>query len=72
MSWEVRERLPIIGVVMDGKTTIHKTEAISAKSDREHMEFHEAKRKEAETWLDENYPEWKDPFAYWDQLQLNQ
>lgn len=18
------------------------------------------------TWLDENYPEWKDPFAYWD------
>lgn len=23
-------------------------------------------RREAERWLDKNYPEWRDPFAYWE------
>ena len=76
-GYSVDEKLgtqgPITRVVTDGGTVgksgkaIYLTEAIptsDTKSDR--FRAYQSAGKEAEAWLNENYPDWRDPFAYWD------
>jgi len=55
------------GVVLDGRKVIYDTEVIRLIGTR--AEKFRATRtliKKGEAWLDENFLDWKDPFAYWE------
>lgn len=55
------------GVVLDGRKTIHETEVIRLAGDkRARFRATRGLIKEAEAWLDQNYPDWRNSFAYWD------
>ncbi len=55
------------GVVTDGRTTIFTTDVVELVGDRRAtFRATRAVLKEAEAWLDTHYPNWRDPFAYWD------
>lgn len=55
------EEVPFVGVVMDGGTEIHRTEAkVTTDSDSEEL------RREASEWLMAKYPNADMPFAHWD------
>lgn len=55
------------GVVTDGRTVIFTTDVVELAGDRR-ATFRQTREvlKQAEVWLDANYPNWRDPFAYWD------
>ena len=56
-----------IAEVLDGDTVIHTTEPIKLPEDRD-KQYAEARKADeaAHAWLDENFPEWQSPSAYWD------
>ncbi len=55
------------GVVTDCGKTLHVTEVAELEGDR--LQRYRITRqliKQARVWLDENYPDWMDSFAYWE------
>lgn len=52
--------------VTDGDTVIHTTEPISVAGDAKDYEVSNKATDVARHWLDEHYPDWKNPAAYWD------
>lgn len=54
---------PKQGVVTDRGETIWTSERTAARDD---WTLHDNLDKEAEDWLAERYPDWKNPMAYWD------
>lgn len=55
------------GVVTDGRAVIFTTDVVELSGARR-ATFRQTREalKQAEVWLDANYPNWHDPFAYWD------
>lgn len=51
--------------VMDGEEEIFATEPVSAEG-REGYEVTDLANQAASDWLDEHYPDWMNPAAYWD------
>lgn len=56
---------PIQGVALDGEEAIFTTTPQKASVEN-YTETKDALRKEAETYLDTRYPDWRNPLAYWD------
>lgn len=54
--------------VTDSGKVIHTTEPIHlpAKEDRKYYEIGDKADKTAKAWLDQHYPDWRNPGAYWD------
>ncbi len=48
-------------VILDGAAVLH-TIGIHSADDYQTGDMHE---KQAEQWLDQNYPDWRNPLAYW-------
>ncbi|MEK7655236.1 MAG: hypothetical protein AAB386_00955 [Patescibacteria group bacterium] len=51
--------------VTDSGKVIHTTEPIKYESEKRHDSY-DAAYEQARAWLDERYPDWQDPSAYWD------
>jgi len=49
-------------VVTDGAASLHSFERIREADDYERSDLHV---KQAQEWLDLNYPDWRNPLAYW-------
>ena len=49
----------------DGNVVIFTTEPVKGDSDKS-CEHRKQARKQAKTWLNENYPDWENAAAYWD------
>ena len=57
----------VVYKVVDCGQTVYTTEPLRPPADeRKGYEVHQQARAAAEAWLEENYPGWKDPGAYWD------
>lgn len=54
-----------VGQVLDGQTVIHTTEPITGEGKKNYELSNEAQVAAAE-WLDEHFPNWRNPSAYWD------
>ncbi|MEA3272809.1 MAG: hypothetical protein U9P90_04050 [Patescibacteria group bacterium] len=52
--------------VLDDGELVYCTEALRASGKKERFRIHRELVKTAKTWLDANYPNWEDPFAYWE------
>ena len=54
--------------VTDGESTLYKTEPVEyeEKYEDNYWELQDAAEGGCLTWLNENYPDWKNPMAYWD------
>ena len=52
--------------IKDGDNVIHTTEPIVIKEDDKGFRISERCNKLAIVWLDEHYPDWNNPAAYWD------
>ena len=57
-----------VAQVTDGEAVIHATEAITLpeRGTSEYYEVCHRAERSARTWLQERYPNWNDPSAYWD------
>ena len=55
-----------IANVMDGGKVVYTTEPISATEGGKSYDVSDKANKLAAGWLDENYPDWRNPGAYWD------
>lgn len=64
MVERVLEPIAAIGLVKDGDIIIHRTIRVDAESEHPYR-VGGIVRDLAEIWLNENYPNWKDPGAYW-------
>lgn len=51
--------------VFDGETVIYSTDRLVPTEGQERYEVREIVEKKALDWLNENYPDWKNPGAYW-------
>lgn len=62
-----KENVAVVHVMDCGKV-VFATEPIQLPSERskEYYEVSEAARSGAIAWLDQNYPDWRNPGAYWD------
>lgn len=66
---------PIVAFVTDGcgegvgeERILWTSEEFDPPQERlERFRAWQAARKQAEAWLDENFPQWRDPLAYWDE-----
>jgi len=57
-----------VAVVKDGANVIFTTEPVKlpAREDKNYYEIGDDAQKKAVEWLDQQYPDWKNPGAYWD------
>lgn len=54
-----------VAQVLDGDTVIYTTEPITGEDEKSYALASKAQAAAAE-WLDEHYPDWRNPAAYWD------
>lgn len=52
--------------VMDVNNELHRIGIRDSGYSKENYELNDVHDKQARAWLDENYPEWQNPLAYWD------
>ncbi len=64
LPYKEREKLDMIGIVMDVEKVIWKSEPIKPMEGSWNQ--NDLARNEAEQWINKNFPDYKDPFAYWD------
>lgn len=55
----------MVGIVALAEQEIHRTEPVSAATQRERWRVADTLRDQARAWIAEHYPDHEDPFAYW-------
>lgn len=63
---DARNQLPVCGFVKDCETIIYKTSEVAESDIRKLMKLQDNLYQQAKDWLNKNYPNWEDTFAYWD------
>lgn len=61
-----RETTPMICAVTDCDKVIWQSEPMTPSNDTKRFQLADALRLQGEAWLDEHYPDWHDPLAYWE------
>lgn len=61
------ESIPYEGVVCDGEQVIYKTDPVMPTEELPGRSIREMQKLHIVQWLNERYPDWESPFAYWDE-----